>query len=150
MTRKLERILIAVDEGSASETAVDQGLALAAGENASVVLAHVVSIPGEKWVPHESVPDRVPDRTQVEVLVEAAAKARAVGVPYTTELLVGYPPKELALVADDLDVDLIVIGSRHLSGMKRFFIGSTSRALIGESKRPMLIVPDVALEPALV
>lgn len=150
MTRKLERILIAVDETDASDTAVDQGLALAAGEGAQVVFAHVVSIAGEHFMPHGTKPDRVPDPPETEVLREAAARAQAVGVPYSTELLVGYPALQIALVADDLDVDLIIVGSRHLSGLKRFFFGSTSRALIGESTRPLLIVPELALEPAYV
>jgi nucleotide-binding universal stress UspA family protein len=150
MTRKLERILIAVDESRASDTAVEQGLALAAGEGATVAFVHVVSIPGEQWVPHDEVPDRVPERATTDVLLAAAAKASAVDVPYTTELLVGYTPKEISLLAEELDVDLIVVGSRHLSGLKRFFMGSTSRALIAESTRPLLIIPELALEPAIV
>jgi nucleotide-binding universal stress UspA family protein len=148
MTRNLERILIAVDDTDASDTAVDQGLALAAAEGAEVVLAHVVAIAGERLVPHGSTPDRVPGEAQTDELIEAAAKADAVGVPYTTELLVGYPPRQIALVANDRDVDLVIVGSRHMSGLKRFLIGSTSRALIGETTRPLLIVPDVALDRA--
>lgn len=149
MTRNLDRVLIAVDDTEASDTAVEQGLALAASEGAEVVFAHVVPIAGEHFVPH-GTPERVPDPTKTEVLIEAAAKADAVGVPYRLELLVGYPPRQLALVADELDVDLVIVGSRHLSGLKRFFIGSTSRALIGESARPLLIVPELAFEPATV
>jgi nucleotide-binding universal stress UspA family protein len=150
MTRTLERILIAVDDTEASDTAVDHGLALAATEGAEVVLAHVVAIAGEWLVPHGDEPDRVPESAQTEELLEAAAKAEAVGVPYTTELLVGSPSKQIALLADDLDVDLVVVGSRHRPGLKRFLIGSTSRALIGETTRPLLIVPDIALDRAFV
>jgi hypothetical protein len=52
------------------------------------------------------------------------------------------------LLADELDADLVVIGSRHMSGIKRFLLGSTSRALIGETSRPVLVISEVALEPA--
>jgi nucleotide-binding universal stress UspA family protein len=83
---------------------------------------------------------------QAKEVLEAAAKAEAVGVQYTTELLVGYPPKQIALVANDRDVDLVIVGSRHTTGLKRFLIGSTSRALIGETTRPVLIVPDIAFD----
>ncbi|HEY8645625.1 MAG TPA: universal stress protein [Gaiellaceae bacterium] len=149
MTRKLERILIAVDETPSSTTAIEQGLALAADEGAHVVFAHVVSIVGEQFVPGDGKPDRVPERARTQVLIDAAATAEAVGVSCTTELLVGYPPRQIALVADDLDVNLIVVGSRHLSGVKRFLFGSTSRALLGETARPLLVVPETVLEPAL-
>lgn len=148
MKGTLDRILIAVDESPSSDTAVDQALALAVGEGAEVVLAHVVSMFGEEFMPKPHQPDRVPERATTPVLTEAAAKAEAVGVPYTTELLVGYAPTQLAAVADDRDVDLIVVGSRHLTGLKRVLLGSTSRALLGETSRPVLIVPTMVREPA--
>jgi nucleotide-binding universal stress UspA family protein len=143
---QLQRILIAVDDTVASDTAVEQGLALAAAEGAEVILAHVAAIAGEWLMPHGKTVDRVPAGAQSIELEEAAAKAEAVGVPYTTELLVGYPPRQIALLANESDVDLVIVGSRHRSGLKRFLIGSTSRALIAETTRPMLIVPDVALD----
>jgi nucleotide-binding universal stress UspA family protein len=36
-----------------------------------------------------------------------------------------------------------------MSGIKRFLLGSTSRALIGETLRPVLVVPEITLEPAV-
>jgi nucleotide-binding universal stress UspA family protein len=149
MTRKLERILIAVDETPSSSAAIEQGLAIALDENAEVVFAHVASILGEKFMHGEDKPDRVPTVERIEVLSEAASAAEEAGVPCTTELLIGYPPKQLALLAEELDVDLVVVGSRHLSGLKRFFLGSTSRTLLTESTRPILVVPEHVLEPAL-
>jgi len=149
MTRKLERILIAIDDNPSSAAAIEQGLAVAADEGAHVVFVHVVSIVGEQFVPDDGVPDRVPDRARTVVLVDAAAAADAIGVPCTTELLVGYPPKQIAALANDLDVDLVVVGSRHLSRVKRLLLGSTSRGLIGEMTRPLLVVPEPAPVPAL-
>jgi nucleotide-binding universal stress UspA family protein len=148
MARKLERILIAIDDTPSSAAAIEQGLAVAADEGAHVVFAHVLSIVGEQFVPDDGVPDRVPDRARTAVLLDAAAKAEAVGVPCTTELLVGFAPKQIAALADDLDVDLVVVGSRHLSGVKRFLLGSISRGLIGETTRPLLVVPEPAPAPA--
>ncbi len=149
MTRKLKRILIAVDDTPASHAAIEQGLALAVAEAAEVVFVNVVSIVGEQFVHGPGKPDRVPERAQTEVLVAACAKAEELGVASTTELLVGYPPTQIAAVAEDLDVDLIVVGARQLTGVKRFLLGSTSRALIGDTTRPLLVVPEPAQEPAL-
>jgi nucleotide-binding universal stress UspA family protein len=53
------------------------------------------------------------------------------------------------LLADDLDVDLIVVGSRHLSAVKRFLLGSTSRELLSATTRQILVVPEPVPEPAL-
>lgn len=150
MKRKLERILIAIDDTPASETAIEQALALAADEGAEVVFVHVVAIAGEQFVPDDHVPDRVPDKAKTRVLVDATAIAAAVGVPCTTELLVGHPPTQISALADELDVDLVVVGSRHLTGVKRFLLGSTSRALLSEVTRPLLVVPEAVPELALV
>ncbi len=149
MTRKLERILIAIDDSPSSSVAIEQGLAIAFDEGAEVIFAHVVTIPGEQFIHGEGKPDRVPTVERTAALIEAASVAEEAGVPCTTELLIGYPPKQLALLSEELDVDLVVVGSRHLSGIKRFLLGSTSRALLGESTRPILVVPEHVLEPAL-
>jgi len=149
MTRKLKRILIAIDDTPSSAAAIDQGLALAADEEAEVVFVNVVSIVGEQFVHGDGKPERVPDRAKTEVLIDACAKAEELSVPCTTELLVGYPPTQIAALAEELDVDLVVVGSRHLTGVKRFLLGSTSRALIGDAKRPLLVVPEPAPVPAL-
>jgi nucleotide-binding universal stress UspA family protein len=150
LTRKLECILIAVDDTPSSVAAVEQGLALAVDEGADVVFVNVVSIVGEQFVHGGGKPERVPDRAQTEVLVDARARAEELGLACTTELLVGYPPTQIAALAKELDVDLVVVGSRHLTGVKRFVLGSTSRALIGESTRPLLVVPEPAPMPALI
>ena len=143
MTRELKRMLIAIEDGKSDEQVVDTGLDLAVDEGAEVIFVHVVSIPGESFVPTGEVA-RVPDRATDEVLVEACEKAHARGVEATSELLIGYPARQLALVADDLDVDLIVVGSRRLSAFKRAVLGSTSRALLTESSRRVLVVPLTA------
>jgi nucleotide-binding universal stress UspA family protein len=150
MTRKLKRILIAVDGTPSSALAIDQGLALAVDEGADVLFVNVVSIVGEQFVHGSGKPERVPDRAQTEVLIDASARAEELGLTCTTELLVGHPPTQIAALAEELDVDLVVVGSRHLTGVKRFLLGSTSRALIGDSTRPLLVVPEPASTPALV
>jgi nucleotide-binding universal stress UspA family protein len=81
--------------------------------------------------------------------MDAVAKAAEEGVKSTTELLVGYPPRQIAAVAEDLDVDLVIVGSRNITGVRRFLLGSTSRALLSETKRPVLVVPQTAPQPAL-
>jgi len=53
----------------------------------------------------------------------ACETARSLGLEATSELLVGYPAGQIALVADDRDVDLIVVGSRRLSAVKRKMLG---------------------------
>jgi nucleotide-binding universal stress UspA family protein len=149
MTHVLKRILVAVDDSPSGRHAVDEAVALAADEDTEVVFAHVISILGEQFVPGGEEPERVPSPEGSPSLTDAEERAQLSGVRCTKELLVGYPPKQLALLADDLDADLIVVGSRHLRGLKRALLGSTSRALLSESTRPVLVVPYVAVDDAV-
>ena len=136
MARALKRILVAVDDSPAASAAVDEAVALAVDEDAAIVFAHVVSTVGERFVPDAMDPERV----ATPALVFAEQRARAYAVPCNVELVPGDPPKQLAQLAEDLDVDLIVVGSRHLKGVRRVVLGSTSRALLSESTRPILVI----------
>jgi nucleotide-binding universal stress UspA family protein len=49
--------------------------------------------------------------------------------------------KGIVDVADELDVAVIVIGSRGLTGMKKVFDASLSQQVAEHAGRPVLIVP---------
>ena len=150
----MNRILIAVDGSASSDAALRSGLEVAEGEGASVVLVHVapaverlpVSLFGAtasmRHEPNES--DRV-------ALDDAAEIAEQQGVPATTKLLIGDPADEIVAYADSQAVDLIVVGSRGLGAFGRMILGSVSRGVLRESRRPVLVVREVeAAVPAAV
>ena len=62
-------------------------------------------------------------------------------VTHRVELRDGNPVHVLLSAADDLDVDLIVIGSRGTGGLAEQLIGSTSRQITERSAIPVLVVP---------
>jgi nucleotide-binding universal stress UspA family protein len=48
-------------------------------------------------------------------------------------------------VADDTDADVIVLGTRGLSGVKSVMLGSVSHAVLHHADRAVLVVPSPAL-----
>ena len=143
-TPKLQRIVIAVGDGPESDAAVEEGLLLAADEGAYVDFVHVAPIMGEQFAPQAKATEDVPGTVANEALDRACEEAGEHGIRCARRLLIGYPPRQIALLADEVDADLIVIGSRGRSAMKRVLLGSTSRALLNQTKRAVLVVRDAA------
>jgi nucleotide-binding universal stress UspA family protein len=74
------------------------------------------------------VEDHKPD----EVIFSAKSRiSGTLGINY--EILSGKPAAELIKYADKNKVDLIVIGNRGLSGIKKFFMGSVSQKVTNDA-----------------
>ena len=84
------------------------------------------------------------------MLEDAAAVAAEHGIVSTTALLRGDTIDEIVAFADSHDVDLIVIGSRGHGALASTLLGSVSRGVLRESKRPVLVVRATAASPAAV
>ncbi|MHB1242538.1 MAG: universal stress protein [Gaiellaceae bacterium] len=139
----MKRILIATDGSPASAEAVDFGVELAAEHAAELIFVHVVPaldvVPATPFgiggaFPHE------PTDYDVDALENAAALAAARGVVATTAMLTGNVVDEIVTFADSHDVDLTIVGSRGRGAVAGALLGSISRGVLGESKRPVLVV----------
>jgi nucleotide-binding universal stress UspA family protein len=140
----MKRILVATDGSPAAMEAVAFGVELAAEHESELFFVHVVPaldvVPAYGFgalsaaLPHEPTGH---DRT---LLVEAADVAADQGIVATTVLLRGDTVDEIVAYADSHDVDLIVVGSRGRGAIAGALLGSVSRGILGESKRPVLIV----------
>ncbi len=62
------------------------------------------------------------------------------GIQYDRTLELGQPA-EVILTLSKQDYDSIVLGSRGLSGVKEFLMGSVSRRVVQHSQIPVTIVP---------
>jgi nucleotide-binding universal stress UspA family protein len=71
----------------------------------------------------------------------AAAALRAEGMNATSRVAFGNPTEEILATARDLDVDLIVLGTRGLRGFERLRVGSTARGVLGHAAASVLVVP---------
>ncbi len=64
------------------------------------------------------------------------------GSPWSdnAELVWGRVPEVICRVAQERDCDLIVVGSRGLTGFKRLMLGSISNAVAAKALCPVLVV----------
>ena len=145
----IERILIATDGSESAHEALEFGLDLAAKQNARAFVVHVA--PAVDVMPYANfgyVAPSVPhefDEHDRESLQEAAELAAEKGVDVETALLKGRPADEIVTYADTIDSDLILVGSRGHGAIASALIGSVSRGVLHESRRPVLIVRGTRL-----
>lgn len=69
----------------------------------------------------------------------AALRLQEAGVAAATRTARGPAHTQLAIVASELPADLLVVGSRGLSAIQRFFLGSTSAALLTRPPTSVLV-----------
>jgi nucleotide-binding universal stress UspA family protein len=74
-----------------------------------------------------------------EIAADAAARLGRHGLPATGHALHGRASAQLEILAAELGADLIVVGSRGLSGAERFLLGSTSDELVVSARTSVLV-----------
>jgi nucleotide-binding universal stress UspA family protein len=134
------RILVGVDGSDNSIAAVRWAGDLASALGAEVVAVHVLGLldrlePGGEAVPVES------HLAEIRALFETHWCAPLSGAKFRTELRYGSPVAVLIDTANEVDADLIVVGSRGLGGFAELLLGSTSSQVAQHSGRAVLIVP---------
>jgi nucleotide-binding universal stress UspA family protein len=133
---KLKKILVAVDGSKYADRALEYAVALAKNYGTCLALLHVeedklVRIGGPQVV------DCVGTVGEC-ILKDASTKAR--GMEFDKLLKFGSPAETIIKVAQKARVDLIVVGSRGLSSVQRFLLGSVSDDISMHSKASVLIV----------
>ena len=75
-----------------------------------------------------------------EILEEGKKKVEAEKIEFEKLLLNGNPVEEILNIADEGNFDLIVIGIRGMSKIKKFLVGSVSDRVIKHALCPVLVV----------
>jgi nucleotide-binding universal stress UspA family protein len=145
------RILVPVDGSHEAARAVVVAVEEAQHQQppAEVTLVNVISpIPMAKAIPggldylHRCLPDLEEDRRKEarRILAEASQPLKEKGIPVRTVVLEGHPAEAILKYAREQSQDLIVMGSRGLTGTSEFLLGSVSNAVVHHAKCAVLIV----------
>lgn len=142
------KILVALDGSRESEKALREAIRLAKLEGATIHAVHIVRLPdapsSRAEVEHRI--ERTEDDTRV-ILHEAKRLADAAGVKCAAEVIYGHPAEQILHAAKNHHADLIVIGRRGLSGIRRFHLGSVSEVVARHAEMDVLIVKHDPDEP---
>lgn len=140
------RILVAVDGSPFAESALKYAVDLAKKYGAKLIILHVVLrrfyavTPSEAGVLATTVYVKEMESEGKEIINKADAFAKGQGVDYECRLVQGVPADEIVKAAQSEKADLIVMGSRGLTAVSAFLLGSVSDKVSHHAKCPTLIV----------
>jgi nucleotide-binding universal stress UspA family protein len=141
----LRSIVIGTDGSPSAEAAVRRGAEVARGSGARVHLVTVYpDIPSYRETIRSSAKAEAIDLREVAdgVLARAARELEAEGVEVETHAREGDPADVIIQVAEETDAELIVVGSRGLTGLQRFLLGSVSSKLSQHAPTSLMVVRD--------
>ncbi|ACY17123.1 universal stress protein [Haliangium ochraceum] len=155
----LTRFLVAVDFSPESETALAQAIFMAERAGAAMELLWV-----EDRLPFGGALSPTPANAELERMMdefadeaarrlEALAERTRARVPEVTHFVgKGFPDEVIAAHAEAIQADLVVMGTKGLSGLKRFFLGSVAEKVIRTCHTNVLVArgPAHAFERVLV
>ena len=136
-----ERILLATDGSDAAQPAIEHAIDLAAFCDATLSALYVVDASAAAAVPEAqafTITDLLEDAgDQALDVVQALAEERDVTIdPHVRH---GRAHREILTAADELDADLIVLGTHGRSGIDRVLLGSVAARVVRQSEIPVLI-----------
>ena len=131
------KILVAVDGSESSSKAAEKSIDLAEKHGADLIALYIVA-PNINFSQAFYFAEENGQKIVDDVKHEASAKKLNV----QTEVLmdVGAVSKAIVEYAEKNNVNLIVIGTKGISGIKRMLVGSTASEVVKYSHCPVMVV----------
>jgi universal stress protein A len=145
---QFSKILVPIDFSSHSAKALELAMGLAKTFGGRILLLHAYHLPPLVGMPDEIVipPDfwtGVRDAA-ARKLDESVQKVKAAGIPVEIHLVEFAPTDAIVETAKKTKADLIVMGTRGLTGLKHALLGSVAERTLRLAPCPVLTVKDEA------
>jgi nucleotide-binding universal stress UspA family protein len=131
------RVLIAYDGSEPARRALERVARYMAGASVAIV---TVAEPIYHDPRYTGYADRDEEKRQRDALTEAQAVLAKSGIEAETNAPVGRAADEIIRTANEADADLVVLGARGLSALKRVVLGSVSTEVLHEAPCDVLVV----------
>ena len=157
MTTSIRKILVGTDFSAEAEAALVQAIAIATRVDAEIVIAHAAALSDVKHLPgsSEEIVDRIDQlaasqRKDVQRELDALAKRCAdAGISATTRMLSDLPDPALPEAAEELEADLVVVGTHGHTGVRRFLLGSVAERVVRHTQTDVLVARKAPETPEL-
>lgn len=139
-----ESLLVPLDFSPHSAVALDHAIEIAAASGGRLHLLHCYpAYVGTATLYGVAVPESFDQECRDAAMRETerwAQRAEAAGVAVETSVTPVPPPDSIVQKAEEIGADLIVMGSRGLSGLKHVWLGSVAERVLRLAPCPVLTV----------
>ena len=129
-----KNIVVALDCGESSHRVLRALNSLSLTTNSCIIITHILSKEGDKLAVDRPHPSREIIEDQLRCYQSQIA------TPSEIEVIFGDPAEEIIRLANIYHADLIVIGSRGLTGVQRVIEDSVSSLVVAEATCSVLVV----------
>ena len=151
MMPEINKVLYATDLSPNSAYAFRYAINSAKKHDADVIILHVVQERAPffeeerlKMISEKKVAeamDQIKNRLKMFSERELKDDPQSVDRVVSIEVCKGYPPEEILRKADDLNCDVIVMGTHGKGIIRHSFLGSTAQRVLRRVRKPIFIVP---------
>jgi len=147
---KLLTLLVPTDSSKAAKAAAKYAAEIASIVNARVILLSVVEMETTETVMHswrtlENQLKRTASRN-LEKLTKEIQTPLSRPVEIVSDITMGIPKEDMIVkYAREHEVDMIIMGTKGASGIKKVFSGSNTTRLIARSHVPVVAIPPKAV-----
>ena len=137
-------ILVPIDFSECSNRTLEYATHIAIRENANIWLLHVFRIP-DYAVTHYGWGEQDCRSAELEARENLNAVEKEVlsrGIKAKACFRVGHPFEEIVSMANDPEVDLVLIGSHGCSAIKQLLLGSTAARVVEHARCTVMVVKE--------
>lgn len=145
MISTLKRILIPTDFSHTSKKALMYAATLAEKTGAKITILNVIDPPFNFPTNVEGVIDYLQENAEnhlKEMIFQIDKKVPNKKFKVKTQIRIGKPVSQILEAINDLDIDLVVIGSGVDAPTRKILFGSVSTDVILRSNKPVIAVPE--------
>ena len=136
------RVLLAVDQRTASKGSVDEAIRLALAEHADLIVLSVLE-PSNLRLPGGLMRRVDQERDRLETGARAIVRqAREAGLSATYLIWEGDPAETILEASSAEGADVVVLGSRPRTDLRRLFLGSVSTNVTRAASCQVIVVPN--------
>lgn len=138
----MKKILVPIDGSPNSIRGLEKAIEFAKNDNSSITILHIATLPPVHVIGHskDKVKISLAKKAQ-KFLPDAEDRCTNQNIPFTTRIIYGYDPAyDIEQFTKKYKHDMIVIGAKGKSTLKRLLLGSVSNYLVQTSKIPVTVI----------